>query len=127
MDDYRHHKPPEPSSYMPPTSVVRGALTWTVPFAIAWAVGSCIGWPVVLSTVGTKWPPFLHSLAFEALVVLASAAAGAVCAIGLRLFLWTREEWQRARSEAARTPRIIREIKTDDQDWGGADMIDFKE
>jgi hypothetical protein len=126
MDDY-HHKPPEPTSYLPPTAVVRGALGWTVPFAIAWAIGGGIGWTVLVSALGAKWPPFVHSMEFAALVVLASAVAGAVCAIGLRLFLWTREEWQRARSNAARTPRIIREIKTADQDWAGADMVDFKE
>jgi hypothetical protein len=127
MDDY-HHKPPEPSSYMPPTSVVRGALGWTIPFAIAWAIGGAIGWTTVVNTVATaKWPPFLLSMEFGAVVVLASAVAGAICAVGLRLFLWTREEWARARSNAARTPRVIRQIKTDEQDWGGADMVDFKE
>src|SRR5262245_49144973 len=126
MDDY-HHKPPEPTSYFPPTAVVRGALTWTIPFAIAWAIGGGIGWTLLLSAVGAKWPSFLHSRECAALVILASAIAGALCAVGLRLFLWTREEWLRSRSNALRTPRFIREIKTDDQDWGTADMVDFKE
>jgi hypothetical protein len=126
MDDY-HHKPPQPPSFFPPTAVVRGALGWTIPFAIAWAIGGSIGWAVLLSTFGAKWPPFLHTTECGALVVLAAAVAGAVCAVGLRLFFWTREEWQRARSEAARTPRVIREIKTGDQNWDGADMVDFKE
>jgi hypothetical protein len=126
MDDY-HHKPPKPSSYMPPTAVVRGALTWTVPFALAWAIGGAIGWTALLTAAGAKWPPFLHSMEFAAVVVLAAGVAGAVCAVGLRLFLWVREEWGRARANAGRTPGFIRQIKTVEQDWGGNDLVDYKQ
>jgi hypothetical protein len=116
------HDDQEPdTSYGPPPAVMRTALGLCFPFAVLWMVGGAIGRYAVLTGPGATWPSVWHSGGVAALVLLASAICGCVCAVGSRLLLWYFVEQMRKRS-GVRPPRVREDIRTA-QDWRSEDVM----